>query len=43
VPGFIAAELVGAVAATLVFRWLVPALPARAADVVVPHGTEEDP
>jgi glycerol uptake facilitator-like aquaporin len=28
VPGFIAAQLVGAAAATALFRWLVPALPA---------------
>jgi glycerol uptake facilitator-like aquaporin len=36
-PGFIAAQLLGAAAATLVFRWLTPALPARAGDVVVPQ------
>ena len=36
-PGFIAAQIVGALAATLLFRWLVPALPARAADIVVPR------
>ena len=34
VPGFVAAQLVGAAAATGVFRWLVPALP-RTADRVV--------
>jgi len=33
-PGFIAAQLVGAAAATLVFRWLVPALPKVASRVV---------
>ena len=37
VPGFIAAQLLGAAAATLLFRWLVPALPERAPDLVVPH------
>lgn len=37
-PGFIAAQLVGAAVATALFRWLVPALPAAAPDVVVPHG-----
>jgi glycerol uptake facilitator-like aquaporin len=37
VPGFIVAQLVGAMAATFLFRWLVPALPAAAKDVVVPH------
>ena len=36
-PGFVAAQLAGAAAATLLFRWLVPALPASAPDVVVPH------
>jgi glycerol uptake facilitator-like aquaporin len=35
VPGFVAAQLLGTLAATLLFRWLVPALPAE--DVVVPH------
>jgi len=37
VPGFIAAQLLGAAAATLLFRWLVPVLPERAANLVVPH------
>jgi len=36
-PGFIAAQLVGAVIATLFFRWLVPALSTEAKDVVVPR------
>jgi glycerol uptake facilitator-like aquaporin len=35
-PGFIVAQILGAVAATALFRWLVPALPAAAPDVVVP-------
>ena len=34
VPGFIAAQLVGAAAATALFRWLVPTLPATATRVV---------
>jgi glycerol uptake facilitator-like aquaporin len=37
VPGFIVAQLAGAAAATLLFRWLVPARPASAARVVVPR------
>jgi glycerol uptake facilitator-like aquaporin len=37
VSGFVAAQLVGAIAATLLFRWLVPDLPLTARDVVVPH------
>ena len=36
VPGFIGAQLLGAAAATVLFRWLVPALPQIAGDVVVP-------
>jgi glycerol uptake facilitator-like aquaporin len=36
-PGFIAAQLAGALAATLLFRWLVPSLPERADEVVTPH------
>ena len=42
VPGFIAAQLVGAAAATALFRWLVPRLTEDADAVVVPHG-EDDP
>jgi len=37
VPAFVVAQLVGAAAATLLFRWLVPALPQVAPDVVMPH------
>ena len=37
VPGFIVAQLAGAGAATVVFRWLVPSLPKDAAKVVVEH------
>jgi glycerol uptake facilitator-like aquaporin len=37
VPGFVAAQLLGAGLATAVFRWLVPSLPQRATSVVVPH------
>jgi glycerol uptake facilitator-like aquaporin len=39
VPGFIAAQIVGGIAATLLFRWLIPGLPSRAKNVVVaPRG-----
>lgn len=41
VPGFIGAQLLGAAAATILFRWLVPALPAIAPDVLVPHSASE--
>ena len=37
VPGFIVAQLAGATAATLVFRWLVPALPRTTERVVMPR------
>ncbi len=40
-PGFIAAQLSGAVAATLLFRWLVPVTPEEAKTVVVPHDDEK--
>ena len=36
-PGFILAQLLGAAAATLLFRWLVPSLPQDAPEVVVSH------
>jgi glycerol uptake facilitator-like aquaporin len=39
-PGFVAAQLAGALVATLFFRWLVPALSTDAKDVVVPHGQD---
>lgn len=37
VPGFVAAPLVSALAATILFRWLVPSLPRTADSVVVPQ------
>jgi glycerol uptake facilitator-like aquaporin len=37
VPAFVIAQLVGAMIATLLFRWLVPALPQSAERVVVPR------
>ncbi|HLL74472.1 MAG TPA: MIP/aquaporin family protein [Pyrinomonadaceae bacterium] len=42
-PGFVAAQLLGAAAATLLFRWLAPPLPRDAGEVVMPHaeGAEE--
>jgi len=36
-PGFVVAQVAGAAAATLLFRWLVPALPQTARHVVVPR------
>jgi glycerol uptake facilitator-like aquaporin len=37
VPGFVLAQVLGALAATLLFRWLVPTLPQSADDVVGPR------
>ena len=37
VPGFIVAQFAGAAVATLLFRWLVPALPQTAEHVVMPR------
>ena len=37
VPGFVLAQFVGAMVATFLFRWLVPALPETAPDVVMPR------
>jgi glycerol uptake facilitator-like aquaporin len=37
VPWFIAAQLTGALAATLLFRWLIPNLPEVAEELLVPH------
>jgi glycerol uptake facilitator-like aquaporin len=39
-PGFIVARVAGGLAATLLFRWLIPALPSRANDVVLPHASK---
>lgn len=41
VSGFIVAQLAGAMAATLLFRWLTPRLSQSAAAVVLPHGRED--
>lgn len=40
-PGFILAQLAGAMAATLLFRWLVPSLPKDASNVLVAHAQPE--
>ncbi|HVW86605.1 MAG TPA: MIP/aquaporin family protein [Bryobacteraceae bacterium] len=41
VPGFIVAQLAGATAATLLFRWLAPPSPKAAASIVFPHSSEQ--
>lgn len=40
VPGFVAAQLAGAFAATLLFQWLIPALKAEPTTVLVEHDAE---
>jgi glycerol uptake facilitator-like aquaporin len=42
VSAFIVAQALGAAAATGLFRWLVPALPEAAADVMLPHDTRSE-
>lgn len=42
VPGFLVAQLLGAAAATALFRWLIPSLPGDASAVIVPHGERSD-
>jgi glycerol uptake facilitator-like aquaporin len=39
VAAFIAAQIIGAIAATFLFRWLVPLRPSAAKAIVVPHST----
>jgi glycerol uptake facilitator-like aquaporin len=36
---FIVVQVAGGLAATLLFRWLVPSLPATAKDLTVPHAS----
>jgi glycerol uptake facilitator-like aquaporin len=43
VPGFVVAQLLGAAAATVTFRWLVPALPETASRVVDRPSPSEEP
>jgi glycerol uptake facilitator-like aquaporin len=40
-PAFIIAQLLGAAAATALFRWLIPTLPKDAESVIVPHSGRE--
>jgi len=42
VPGFIVVQCIGALAATLLCRWLAPALPVVAKDVVLPHTSQKE-
>jgi glycerol uptake facilitator-like aquaporin len=38
VPLFVVAQFAGGIAATILFRWLIPGLPSTAKDAVVPRG-----
>ena len=40
VPLFVIAQFAGGIAATLLFRWLVPSLRSTAKEVLVPHGEQ---
>lgn len=40
-PPFIVAQLLGAIVATLLFKWLVPSLPQLAKGIVVPHDAKK--
>jgi glycerol uptake facilitator-like aquaporin len=42
VPAFIIAQLTGAIAATLLFRWLVPITTEDAESVIIPHEEEKN-
>jgi glycerol uptake facilitator-like aquaporin len=37
VPPFITAQMCGAIAATILIRWLIPSLPETAEDILLPH------
>src|SRR5271169_3629002 len=37
VPFFVAAQMCGAIAATVLIRWLIPSLPETAEDILLPH------
>ena len=43
VPWFIVAQFLGAIAATILFRWLVPNLNVRAKQVLLAHSSEPNP
>jgi glycerol uptake facilitator-like aquaporin len=43
VPWFIVAQFLGAIAATILFRWLVPTLNLRAKQVLLAHDSEPNP
>jgi glycerol uptake facilitator-like aquaporin len=42
VPGFLIAQFLGGIAATMVFRWLVPNLQVGAKEILLPHDLNQD-
>ncbi len=42
VPWFVLAQFLGGIAATMVFRWLVPSLQARAGEILLKHESKPD-
>lgn len=42
VPLFVVAQLIGGLAATFLFRWLIPGLSLSARDVVLPHAVQKE-
>jgi glycerol uptake facilitator-like aquaporin len=42
VPWFVIAQFLGGIAATVVFRWLVPNLQVRAKEVLLAHGSDQN-
>jgi glycerol uptake facilitator-like aquaporin/protein-tyrosine-phosphatase len=42
VPLFIAAQIGGSIAATVLIRWLIPSLPETAEDILLPHQSEQE-
>lgn len=42
VPLFVVAQVIGGLAATFLFRWLIPGLPSSAEDLVLPHSVRRE-
>lgn len=41
-PFFITAQMCGAIAATMLMRWIIPSLPERAEDILLPHHNSDE-
>jgi glycerol uptake facilitator-like aquaporin len=42
VPLFITAQMCGAIAATMLMRWMIPSLPEKAEDILLPHNNSKE-